>query len=129
MTDKLKLTNRLMRIKDRSQTFHSSGYAQAQNRGNFGAASTESFAERQKINENRKFVRGYNNARVISDAYAFERVRNYIPRTDNGSSVGNSGVAGASGVSRASGASRAGLSAAAKPSTPPTRRVSPIRPR
>lgn len=54
---------------------HSSAYAQAQNGGNMGAASTQSFAERQKINQNRQRIRGYNDSRVVSQAFASSGVK------------------------------------------------------
>lgn len=46
---------------------HTSGYAKAQSGGNIGAAGATLFSERQKIEQNRKFVRGYKNSKVISD--------------------------------------------------------------
>ena len=70
-----------MRVKDKSEVFHSSGYAKAQSGANFGAASNESFSARKTIDENRKFVRKYNNARIMNNTYAFERAKRYIPRT------------------------------------------------
>ena len=44
--------------------FHSSAYAKAQNGGAMGVASTESFAARREIGQNRTMVRGYRDARV-----------------------------------------------------------------
>ena len=47
-----------------SDVMHSSGYAKVQNNGAFGASDNMSFAERQKIEQHRKHIKGYNNARV-----------------------------------------------------------------
>lgn len=66
----------------RTQTadvMHSSGYAGAQNAGNFGAASTESFAQRRSVEEQRKFVRGYRNSRIIGGATNGVRAKTYTP--------------------------------------------------
>jgi hypothetical protein len=47
-----------------SDVMHSSGYAKVQNNGAFGASDNTSFAERQRIEQHRKHIRGYNNAKV-----------------------------------------------------------------
>ena len=49
-----------VRENDRDEFFHSSTYAGAQNTGRIGAtANGKSVAERQNLNEKRRFVRGY----------------------------------------------------------------------
>ena len=125
MVSKLKMTERLMSVRDKSKIFHSSGYARSQNRGSFGVTSGESFAERRTIDENRKFVRGYNNARVINDARAFDRVREYIPRTVAAQS--GASAAGTAGATGATGASSHLAGAASHLAAPPARRTAPIR--
>ena len=89
MVTKTQLINRVMRIKDKSEVFHSSGYARAQSGQNFGAAGSDDFHSRQSVDNARKFVRSYNNARIINDAHAFDRVRSYIPRTGTTESASN----------------------------------------
>lgn len=49
---------------------HTSVYAEAQNSGGIGAASTRSFADRMKIKGNRQRIREYNDSRVVTQAYA-----------------------------------------------------------
>ncbi len=56
---------------------HSSGYANAQNAGSFGAASTESFAERREIDENRSVVQGYRQAQVAQRKNFMPKARTY----------------------------------------------------
>lgn len=58
---------RLMKEESRD-VIHSSAYAEAQNAGNIGTASVQSFAERQKIENNRTTVKGYRDSRVVNDA-------------------------------------------------------------
>ena len=130
MVDKLKLTNRLMNVRDKSKVFHSSGYATAQNGKNFGAASSETFTKRQTVDENRKFVRKYNNARIINDARAFDRVRQYVPRTGGAAGAGetDTGTGVARGTTRLAGPT-VPAAPPAGPATPPARRVAPVRPR
>jgi hypothetical protein len=50
----------------KDDVLHTSAHAQAQNAGNFGAASTETFGQRRSIDEQRKFVRGYYNSRIMN---------------------------------------------------------------
>ena len=77
-----------VRENERDDFFHSSTYAGAQNAGRIGAAAYgKSVAERQDLNENRQFVRGYENASLASQITAarerarsnFERERRGIP--------------------------------------------------
>ena len=124
MTDKLKLTNRLMNVRDKSKVFHSSGYARSQSGTSFGAASTESFAERRTVDENRKFVQRYNNARITNGAYGVERACRQIPRTGTtGSTSRGAGASPATGASRISGPAPT----VPNPATPPARRSAGIR--
>ena len=97
------LIHRVMKVKNKAKVFHSSGYARAQSGENFGATggSGESFKARQKIEEKRRFVRGYNNAKIMNEAYAFERVRQYVPRTGRcETGTGAAGSQGARGVAQ-----------------------------
>ena len=47
-----------------SDVVHSSGYAEVQNAGSFGASDNTTFSERQQIEQRRKYVQGYRNARI-----------------------------------------------------------------
>ncbi len=68
----------------RENVFHSSAYGVTQSGGNIGVASTESFAERQKIEKNRKIIRGYNDAKIVSQARAQSGIKAeiYMPPSD-----------------------------------------------
>ena len=57
-------------IKNQKQEFfHSSAYGMAQSGNVIGASSTESFAKRQEIDQNRQNIRKYNDSRVASQRY------------------------------------------------------------
>lgn len=62
-----------------TDVIHSSGYARSQNAGNFGSVSSETFSQRQAIQEQRKFVRGYNNSRIIGGGAGVQRAKTYTP--------------------------------------------------
>ena len=81
----------------REDFFHSSGYTDAQNSGKIGAASFgKTVAERQDLNENRRFVRGYESASLNSQiAITRERTRGMFERErTNAGGMGSEGVAG-----------------------------------
>jgi hypothetical protein len=50
--------------------FHSSAYAKMQNGSSIGAASSQSFAERKRMEENRQRIRGYRDSGLMSRAAA-----------------------------------------------------------
>ena len=83
MVDKRKLFSRIQGEKRAEDVMHSSGFAQVQNGGNIGVSSGESFDERRAIDEHRRFVKGYENARLVRGAYTAERARTYVPRTNS----------------------------------------------
>ena len=62
-----------------SDVAHSSGYANVQNAGNFGAASSaaQSFEGRLDIEKNRKIVQGYRRAMVAQRVNTYDRARTY----------------------------------------------------
>lgn len=118
-----------VRDEDRDDFFHSSGYAETQNEGRIGAASRGmTVEERQELSENRKFVRGYENASLAAQVASarernismFERGRG-AENGGNGSSVGGNsagsisdpdsprGVSGASGLSGGNAGSETGV--------------------
>lgn len=74
------ITKYLINDKETERFFHSSGYATAASGANIGASggSNETFAARQDIDARRQFIKKYNNARVISDARAFDRIRGTV---------------------------------------------------
>lgn len=71
-----KIIQRVTGVKS-SDVMHSSGYANTQNAGNFGAASTESFSERLEIEKNREIVQSYNRAKVAQRANMMPKARTY----------------------------------------------------
>lgn len=80
-----------VRDEDRDDFFHSSGYAGAQNEGRIGAASRGmTVEERQELSENRKFVRGYENASLAAQV-ASARERN-ISMFERGRDAENGGI-------------------------------------
>ncbi len=53
-------------IKDKKEdVFHSSAYSKAQNGGNMGSASAQSFAARQAIEQNRQHIGGYHQSSIM----------------------------------------------------------------
>ncbi|MBR3172835.1 hypothetical protein IKF21_02930 [Candidatus Saccharibacteria bacterium] len=64
--DKNPFLDRLMK-EESKDVVHSSAYAQAQNAEGIGAASTQSFATRRAIEQNRKMVRGYRDSKVVNE--------------------------------------------------------------
>ena len=71
----------MLENEDRSSIFHSSAHARAQSEGHFGAASSETFAQRTKIEQNRQFIQQYNNARITSGGNQYNRAQTYNPTT------------------------------------------------
>lgn len=85
----------MMKNGSKSEIFHSSGYARTQSGGNMGVGTAESFTQRQSIEERRKFVQGFRNARIAQSrnlslrAKTFEAGRGAMERNGaNGSGVG-----------------------------------------
>lgn len=118
-----------VRDEDRDDFFHSSGYGETQNEGRIGAASRGmTVEERQELSENRKFVRGYENASLAAQVASarernismFERGRGAENGGNGFSAGGNSagsisdpgssrGVSGASGLSGGNAGSETGV--------------------
>lgn len=89
-----------VRDEDRDDFFHSSGYAGAQNEGRIGAASRGmTVEERQELSENRRFVRGYENASLAAQvASARERNISMFERGRGDENGGNGFSAGSNGA-------------------------------
>ena len=78
------LIQRIMKMKV-EDAMHSSGYAVAQNGGNFGAVDTTTFAERKKIEEQRKFIQGYRNSKIATGIKGMPKAKTYTaPRLSTG---------------------------------------------
>ncbi len=71
-----KIIQRVTGVKS-SDVMHSSGYARTQNAGNFGAATTESFADRQETEKNRELIQGYKHAQVAQRKNLMPKARTY----------------------------------------------------
>ena len=71
----------VMKHVDKGEVFHSSGYARAQSGGNMGAVAgaDASFAARQALEQQRKYIRGYRNSRIMNSFYGVQRAKNYTP--------------------------------------------------
>ena len=69
------LLSKFIMKKKTEDVVHSSAYAEAQNRGGIGAASTQSFNDRMRIENNRDRIRGYNDSRVVSQARASSGIK------------------------------------------------------
>lgn len=86
-----------MLIRDqKSDIFHTSAYAKAQSGSSFGAASSESFAARQKIDQNRQNIRKYNDSRVAAQRFDnAPRPKEYTPPENSfgPNALANSGAA------------------------------------
>lgn len=85
MREKIAIDYAMKGVK-KQDVFHSSGYAQAQNGGNMGAAAGDaaSFAARQAMEQHRKYVRGYKNARIVNQYYGAQRAKTYVPPSQRG---------------------------------------------
>ena len=75
-----------MKHVDKGEVFHSSGYAQAQSGGNMGTAAgaDASFAARQALEQQRKYIQGYRNSRIMNSFYGVQRAKNYTPPSQRG---------------------------------------------
>ncbi len=59
-----KIIKRITNVKSAGDAAHTSGYARAQSGNSIGAASTQSFAERRAIEQNRTTIQGYDMSMV-----------------------------------------------------------------
>ena len=72
----LKLINRTTKVST-SDIIHSTGYASVRSGANFGASDNTTFSERQQIEQQRKLIKGYRNARVAQGSGILPRARSY----------------------------------------------------
>lgn len=90
---------------EKEDIFHSSAYGKAQNGAGIGAASVQSFRERQAIEANRQKIGNYGSSAIANNMIGNgPRAKTYTPPV-RGMSRG-SGLSGSSGVS---GSGRASL--------------------
>lgn len=79
---------KFLQKEEKGEIFHSSAAGRAQNADGIGVASSSSFAERMKIEKNRQIVRGYNDSRVVSQAYtAGSRAKTYSETKQTGTAL------------------------------------------
>ena len=72
------LRDYVMKNDKKSEIFHSSGYAEAQNGENIGTASTGlSMAERKALEEKRQFVAKYNTSRMFSETFSNRKAKKF----------------------------------------------------
>ena len=62
---------------DKEEVFHSSAFARAQNGGNIGSASSETFANRRRLDQNRQFIRGYGDSNIGNASNPALRAKTY----------------------------------------------------
>lgn len=60
-----------------SDVAHSTGYANVSNGVNFGSSDSTTFSERQQIEQNRKLIQGYRNARVANGVNRMPKAQTY----------------------------------------------------
>ena len=87
MADQRKLFSRIRGEKSTDEVLHSSGFAVAQSEhfGSNGCGSIPgSFSDQKAADERRRYIQGYENARLVRGAYTAERARKYVPRTRSG---------------------------------------------
>lgn len=69
----------VMKDDKKEDIFHSSAYGVSQNGQGMGVASTESFAARQQINNNRQFVQGFKDSGMVRSMPGAPRAKTYEP--------------------------------------------------
>ena len=84
--DKNKLAREFaMKNDKKDEFFHSSAYGSSQNEGNIGTASTGlTMEERKAIEEQRKFVKKYNNSKIFESTFNLRHAKKFVPRTEGG---------------------------------------------
>ena len=83
-------------IKEKKEdVLHTSAYAKVQNGTGFGASSSQSFEDRQKIEANRQIVRGYNDSKLMQQArVSAPRATTYVKPAENNGSRFSGGTQG-----------------------------------
>lgn len=94
MADSGKIIQRITRAQT-SDIIHSSGFASMQNNGGFGTASTESFATRRSIDQNRKIVQGYRNSQLARGVNNMPRAKTFTQQQEARKNILGGSVMGA----------------------------------
>lgn len=107
------LINRVIKAQrvKKQDFFHSSAYGKAQNGGAMGATSTEGFAARRWMEQNRTLVRGYNDSEVMHGRQRPEANNRENSGADSAGSVGTARTAGS--MANANGTGTIGRTASA----------------
>ena len=79
---------KMLEKEDRSSIFHSSAHARMQSEGHFGAASSETFAQRTKIEQNRQYIQQYGSSSITAGGNQYNRAQTYNPTATQRSSQG-----------------------------------------
>ncbi|MBR3122265.1 hypothetical protein IKF28_02355 [Candidatus Saccharibacteria bacterium] len=61
---------KFMKKENEKDVFHSSAYAKAQSGAAMGVTSSQSFADRRRMEQNRRIVQGYGDSRVANSAFS-----------------------------------------------------------
>ena len=89
--NKIPLLSRLMKTKF-DEVMHTSGYARVQqNSSNVSTNGTQSFTERQAVNDRRQYVRGYRDSRLGANPYN-RRITSDSPSSVNCNDIKNKNV-------------------------------------
>jgi hypothetical protein len=68
-----------------AEVFHSSSFGQVQSGENIGTAAVAmTMDNRKSIEEQRKYVRKYNNSKIVNSTYGLRHAETYTPRTEGG---------------------------------------------
>ena len=86
------LTNRIIGAHAAEDMMHSTGYARVRPHdiNAMSTADSKSFETRKSIDEQRKYVRGYKNSRIMNDFYGIRRAQASVlrPRAESGGRSG-----------------------------------------
>ena len=84
MVNQQKLFSRIRGEGNVDEVLHSSGFAVAQSEHYGSAGCGEmpgSFSDQRAADARRRYIQGYENAKLVRGAYTAERARKYVPRT------------------------------------------------
>ena len=83
-----------MKEQDKSEVFHSSGYARVQSGDSMGAvgASQVDLAKREAFEQQRKLVQGYGNSKIMQGVTGVRQAKKFVPRAEGSSQIIDDGV-------------------------------------
>lgn len=70
---------KFIKEEDHASIFHSSVHARAQSEGHLGAASSETFRQREALNQNRQYIKQYKESRLATGVNQYCRAKTYEP--------------------------------------------------